>query len=103
MLRNWVSKNYGELLSKSDINLICKQKFSGWGRLSRRFLTEVYHVELTGEAVSIIEMLRKSNYNLWSYLVTGLIKMTLEKYNSYHNNMTVTSAKNMDNLYASCN
>lgn len=103
MLRNWVSKNYGELLSKSDINLICKQKFSGWGRLSREFLTEVYHVELTGEAVSIIEMLRKSNYNLMELLSNRFnFKDALEKYNSYHNNMTVTSAKEyVDNSYAS--
>ena len=42
---------------------------SGWGRLSKIFLTELYHTDSnTGEAFSLIDMLWNTNLNLMELL-----------------------------------
>ena len=38
MLRNRIQRAYGNVLSKEDIKRICRLKYSGWGRFSRKFL-----------------------------------------------------------------
>src|SRR5699024_2243834 len=44
-------------------------KCSGWGRLSRQFLTQLFHVDQnTGEAFSIMDLLWNSNENLMQLL-----------------------------------
>lgn len=94
LLRRWMDKTYGKSLFKEDIDIICKQKFSGWGRLSREFLTEVYHIGPTGEAVSVVEMLRRTNCNLMELLSSRFTFIdAVEKYKAEHNSMTVSSAK----------
>lgn len=69
MIRKWLDKTYGSVLSQDDISYVSKLKYSGWGRLSREFLTQIFHTDKnTGEAVSIIEMLHCSNSNLMELL-----------------------------------
>lgn len=67
MLRRWIEKNC-KGLDKSDIAYVCRLKYKDWGRLSERFLTDIYHIDENGEAISIIEMLRMKNVNLMQLL-----------------------------------
>lgn len=104
MLRSYVERTYGKVLSKDDISYVCRKKYSGWGRLSREFLTQVYHVEKdTGEAVSIIEMLRKTNCNLME-LLSGqyTFRDAIKAWNEEHHGAGTKSVKDMvDESYAS--
>lgn len=69
LLAAWLHKTYGQVLSKEDEKQALKFKCSGWGRLSRIFLTEIYHTDIeTGEAKSIIDMLWETNDNLMKLL-----------------------------------
>lgn len=104
MLRSYVERTYGSTLSREDIKYVCKKKYSGWGRLSREFLTEIYHVDKeTGEAFSIIEMLRQTNCNLME-LLSGRYTFldAIKTYNETHYGAATKSVKEMvDESYAS--
>ncbi len=104
MLIRWLKKTYGDTLAQQDINYVAKLKFSGWGKLSHEFLTEIYHVDKkTGEAISIIDMLRKTNNNLMELLGSKfLFKQAIEAYKQKHGSMTVSSVKQyVEDSYAS--
>lgn len=63
MLETWLRKNTHDL-DESDIKKILKLKYSGWGTLSKKFLTEIYHVDNeTGQTFSILDMLHNTNFN----------------------------------------
>lgn len=64
-LSNWLEKNYPNL-SENDRKYISSLKFKDFGRLSKRFLTEINGVNTTtGEAyTSIIRAMWETNYNL---------------------------------------
>ncbi|MDO4711659.1 MAG: type II CRISPR RNA-guided endonuclease Cas9 [Peptostreptococcaceae bacterium] len=82
LLKKRVSDRY-DFLSEYQIQEICKLSFSGWGRLSREFLSEVEDVNKeTGENCSIIEMMRETNYNLMELLSASFgFKESIEKKN----------------------
>ncbi len=63
LLRNWLRKNC-KALDENDISYVCRLRYKDWGRLSKKFLTEIYSADENGEAHSIIEMLRETNCNL---------------------------------------
>ena len=55
--------------SEKQIHQICKLRFSGWGTLSKEFLSEIYHIDpSTGEAISITSALYTTNENLMQLL-----------------------------------
>ena len=60
MLKNWLKATY-PILVDADIKHILGLKYKDWGRLSKVFLTEIYHVDGQGEAFSIMDMLRNTN------------------------------------------
>lgn len=65
LLRKRLSDRFGGKLSQSDILKISKLKYSGWGRLSKEFLTDIYSVDPeTGEYFNIINALWSTNDNL---------------------------------------
>ena len=70
-LKDWLKKEY-PAMSDEDIKYISKLKYKDYGRLSRRFLEEVFEiVTKTGETVSdknIISALWKTNDNLMQLL-----------------------------------
>lgn len=51
------------LLNAAQIKAICKKRFTGWGRLSREFLTGVKVNAANGRRISIMDVLREGNYN----------------------------------------
>ena len=68
LLRAWLRQN-APALDDRDVSYVCRLKFKDWGRLSARFLTGIYDVDReTGEAVSVLEMLRRTNLTLMQLL-----------------------------------
>ena len=69
LLQNWLKKAYGAALTEAEQRKALNFKPSGWGSLSRVFLTELYHVDRqTGEAFSIMDLLWSTNDNLMELL-----------------------------------
>lgn len=69
LLKKYLQKEYRDLLNEKQITDILKLKYSGWGRFSREFLTEVHSVDkLTGEVRNILTMLRETDCNLMQLL-----------------------------------
>lgn len=65
ILRRKIENNYGDTLSEEQINRICKMQYSGWGNLSKEFLSGIQGMDKeTGEVFSIIEALRNTDNNL---------------------------------------
>lgn len=70
MLKKWL-RSHTHGLDERDISFICRLKYTEWGRLSGCLLTELYSAdpqEDTGEAHSIIDLLRNTNRNLMQLL-----------------------------------
>lgn len=68
MLKKKISKEYGSCLSENKINNIVNIQFSGWGRLSRKLLTEIKSNIDGNENVGIIDAMYNTNYNLMQLL-----------------------------------
>ena len=69
LLKKRLMKKYGGKISNDDIIKILKLKYSGWGRLSAKFLTGIYSVlPESGEYVNIIHALWETNDNLMQLL-----------------------------------
>ncbi|MFR3786173.1 MAG: type II CRISPR RNA-guided endonuclease Cas9 [Agathobaculum desmolans] len=65
LLRQYIKQAYGSRLTEKEIQYVCQQSFSGWGSMSKEFLTEIYHTDpATGEAFSILDMMRHTNATL---------------------------------------
>lgn len=104
ILSSWMKKTYQDKLSSDDIKFACRLKYAGWGRLSSEFLTQVYHVDSqTGEAFSIIDMLRGTSNNLMELLSDrfGFLQ-SIDEYKQTHGSMATSSIKEyIDASYAS--
>lgn len=92
-------------LSGEDIRKIATLRYSGWGRLSKELLTEVYHIEpSTGESMSIIEKMYHSNENFMQLLsVKYGYKNEIDKRNAEVNgqNFSMTYENLVEPLYCS--
>lgn len=73
-----IKSEYGDILTKEEIKKINSLKFNTWGRLSEKLLTELELIDNeSGEYYSsIMEALRKTNYNLMELLSS---KFTLQE------------------------
>lgn len=70
MLKKWL-RSHTHGLDEKDVAYICRLKYADWGNLSGCLLTELYSIdpeEGTGEAHSLIDMLRSTNHNLMQLL-----------------------------------
>ena len=90
-------------MTEDEIKKISNLKFTGWSRLSKKFLTEIYGIckeESTGEAFSIIRAMWETNNNLMQLLSS---KYTfLDSINEENRDMAFTSLKDeIDSLYVS--
>ena len=64
-----IESTFSGKLSKDDIKAISRMKFSGWGNLSKKFLTGIDAIDPeTGEYKNIIRLLWDTNYNLMEIL-----------------------------------
>ncbi len=69
MLQKRIVDNYGDLLDKDQVSKILSLKYSGWGRLSKELLCDIYDVNKeTGELLNIINAMRDTNNNLMELL-----------------------------------
>lgn len=89
MFEGWLRNTYGTALTESEFRHVMKNRtrFTGWGRLSREFLTEIYHIDQeTGEFMTIIDGLWDTNENLMELLssrykfVDAIESYRMEKY-----------------------
>jgi len=71
LFEGWLKKEYGAQLTPEDLSYISRNRtrFSGWGNLSREFLTKIEHIDpKTGEVRSIIDQMWETNFNLMELL-----------------------------------
>lgn len=72
LLKSRIKAFYGNELMKEELKQIVSLKYTGWGRLSKAFLTEVEGVSKeTGECFTILGALRNTNDNLMQILGSG--------------------------------
>lgn len=62
ILKEKIEAKYGDRLDASQVKKICKKRFSGWGRLSRKFLTGIKAHTDDGER-TIMDVLREGDPN----------------------------------------
>ena len=67
ILREKLESEFGQsgkgLLNDAQIKAICKKRFTGWGRLSEKFLRGLKVDAQNGRSVSIMDVLREGNPN----------------------------------------
>lgn len=70
MILEKITEVYSGMLTQDQINKLSSLKYSGWGNLSRKFLTEVEHYgeETAGEYVNLIDMMWDYSLNLMELL-----------------------------------
>lgn len=69
LLKKRLNNKYADKLSSEEINSILKLKYSGWGRLSKKFLSGITGIDReTGEVDSIINFMWNTNNNLMQLL-----------------------------------
>lgn len=104
LLGRYLSKNYSSMMNKEEFNRITNTKFDGWGRLSKEFLTQIYHVDKnTGECMNIMDALWNTNDNLME-LLSGRysFKEALEEFRLNEWDKTCYTLKEyLDQSYAS--
>ncbi len=90
-------------LSDEDIKYVLKQKFEGWGSLSKELLSEIEAVNPeTGEIVNIITMMRETNLNLMKILSSDfMFKSSADKYKAQRLGVAGTPREMVDALYVS--
>lgn len=75
LLKSKILKEYGDKLTKVHIERISKLRYKDWGRLSKKFLTEIYSdmkIDYeTGEYLNIINTMRLESLNLNEVLTNG--------------------------------
>lgn len=62
IFKDKLKRNYGDRLTDEQIKKIVRKRFSGWGRLSRKLLTEI-KVDSDNGPVAIMDVLREGNPN----------------------------------------
>lgn len=69
-LGKWLKKNYSDILNDAQIKEIKGLKLSDWGKFSKKFLDGILGVDSkTGEARTIIQILKEEPLNLMEILV----------------------------------
>ncbi|WP_304427203.1 type II CRISPR RNA-guided endonuclease Cas9 [uncultured Adlercreutzia sp.] len=62
ILKRKLKTKYGDRLNDDQIRKICRKRFTGWGRLSEKFLTGI-KVESDAGAVSLMDVMREGDPN----------------------------------------
>ncbi|MGF6907545.1 type II CRISPR RNA-guided endonuclease Cas9 [Fusobacterium sp. PH5-44] len=90
-------------ISEKQINAICKLTYKDWGRLSKRFLTEIEGTDKeTGEMTSIINFMRNYSKNLMELLNDKYTFIeNIENYNKELSPNMTLDYSTVKNLYVS--
>lgn len=101
MLRKWLEEN-ATSLTQEDVRYICRLRYQGWGRLSKEFLTEVYHTDASGNSLCIMDMLKMHNVNL-SHLMSDAYQFRdeAEKMRKETIGIKIGLDEQIENLYLS--
>ena len=100
---NYLKKNY-PALDAEDIKWISSKNLQGFGRLSRKFLTEPFHYDINvGDRLSIINMMWEYNLNLQQLLSDKytFTKMVAKAREEYYSDKSLTLAKRLDEMHIS--
>ncbi|BAK45586.1 type II CRISPR RNA-guided endonuclease Cas9 [Eggerthella sp. YY7918] len=62
ILREEIQRKYGDVLNEEQIKTICKKRFSGWGRLSRKLLCSL-KAQTDNGPKSIMDILQEGDQN----------------------------------------
>ncbi len=105
-VKSRIIEKYGQELNSSLIDKLSRLAFTGWGRLSRRFLTELGTTDVrTGEtALSIIHLLEDTNLNLMQILNSDNYSPSFINLVNQENTLDTSETLNYDyvkNLYCS--
>lgn len=69
ILKQYLQREFQNILGEKQISEILKLKYNGWGRFSRKLLTQIRHLdEVTGEYTNILNMLWESQSNFMQLL-----------------------------------
>lgn len=103
ILKSKIEKSYGNILLDEEIKLCCKFNYSGWGRLSKKLLTEITDVNKeTGEILNIIDMLKETNYNFMELLSNNFtFNDKIKDLNNKNKKYDETLLQIVNNLYIS--
>ena len=94
MLHQVLKNHYGERLTEEQIKKLEKLKYVGWGRLSKRFLSEIKGIKKNdddSEEGSIIEYMRQGHENLMQLLSASYT--FIENVQAYVKNVLGTKEK----------
>lgn len=101
MLRRWLKKNTRGL-TETDINHICRLKYSDWGRFSETLLSGIRCPDGSGNAKSIMDLMEETNQTL-SELMSSKYDFA-EKAAKHRNELlgcNQTLAQKLDGMYLS--
>lgn len=99
----WLKREYPHL-SEEDVKYICKIKIHDFGRLSRRFLTEIEGTDKTvGEAVTVLRTMWETNDNLMEVLSAkyNFAKVVQEEAEAYYTDNKKTLRERLDDMHVS--
>lgn len=101
LLKKRLKAQFGDRLSDDDVKSVCKLKYTGWSRLSRRFLLSLEGViTSSGEITNIIRALWNTNNNLMQLLSNE--NTFLQEIENINGEMSFTSLKEeVESLYVS--
>ncbi len=102
LLKKRIREKYGDRLDDNAIGRIAKLNYSGWGRLSKEFLTKIFSVDKsTGELVNIIDAMWDTNLNLMQLIYSEQydFEKTIEDTKSIEKSTSLRST--VEKLYVS--
>ncbi len=105
LLKEYLQKEYGAVLSENQIKEICRWRYTGWGRFSEAFLTQIYDFDpSTGECTrNIISGLEETQDNLMQLLGSSYgYAQLIEEFNAEKNDLNGTiTYEDIEKLYVS--
>ncbi len=105
LLKEYLQKEYGSVLSEDQIKEIRRWRYAGWGRFSETFLTKIYDLNpSTGECTrNIISGLEETQDNLMQLLGSSYgYAQLIEEFNAEKNDLNGTiTYKDIEQLYVS--
>ena len=89
-------------LTDDKLKLLKGFNCSGWGKLSSKFLTDIYHIDNEGEMINIMDAMRTSGKNLMELLSNKYGYLSaINEFNANLKFIEKVTYKTVDDLYCS--